>query len=74
MIVKVSVKPGSKKGPLVVKKDDGLVVFLREKPHDGVANEALVRLLAEHFGVAKSLVEIKRGGKSHEKMVEICGL
>ncbi len=71
MKVEVLVKPGSKKGPLVEILDTGLVVYLREKAHDGEANDALVRVLAKHFDVAKSQVEIVRGQKSHRKTVEI---
>ena len=71
MKVEILVKPGSKKGPLVEKVGDDLVVYLREKPHDGEANEALVRVLAEYFDVAKSRIVISRGQKSHRKTVEI---
>ena len=71
MIVSIIVKPGSSKGPLVVPSDDGLVVYLREKAHDGEANTALVKVLAKHFDVSKSQVVIKRGQKSHQKVVEI---
>lgn len=72
MIVKVLVKPGSKKGPLVdAISSDEIVVYLREKPHDGEANEALVKMLADYYDVAKSCVVIKRGQKSHQKLVEI---
>ena len=72
MIVKVLVKPGSKKGPLVdVISSDEIVVYLREKPHDGEANEALVKMLADYYDVAKSCVVIKRGQKSHQKLVEV---
>ena len=72
MIVKVLVKPGSKKGPLVdAISSDEIVVYLREKPHDGEANEALVKMLADYYDVAKSCVVIKRGQKSHRKLVEV---
>ena len=73
MLLKVLVKPGSKRGPLVEEKAEGITVFLREKPHDGEANEALIRLLAEHYNVAKSCVEIRSGGRSHQKTIEIIG-
>lgn len=71
MKIEVTVKPGSRKGPLVEETDAGLVAYLREKPHDGEANAALVRLLAGHYGVAKSCVTIVGGGKSRKKVVEI---
>ena len=50
---------------------DEIVVYLREKPHDGEANEALVKMLADYYDVAKSCVVIKRGQKSHRKLVEV---
>lgn len=71
MIYSVQVKPGSKKDPLVMETPDGLVVYLREKPIDGEANTALVKLLSKHFGVTKSQISIKRGDHSRSKIVEI---
>lgn len=70
--ITVRVKPGSSKGPLVEPGDDGaLTVFLRERAVDGKANDGLVRVLAGHFGVAKSRVSIVRGHASRTKIVEV---
>ena len=76
MKISVLVKPGSKKGPLVMAAPfdggaDGLVVYLREKPHDGEANKALIKLLADYYDVPKSCVKVVSGQKSHQKLVEI---
>ena len=71
MEVEVLVKPGSKKGPLVQKTDSGLTVYLHEKPHDGEANAALIKLLADYFDVAKTSITIKAGLKGHKKIVKI---
>ena len=38
--IAVTVKPGSKKGPLVEKADDGLIVYVREQAVDGKATAA----------------------------------
>ena len=66
------VKPGSKKGPLVVASDDGtLTVFLQQRAVDGAANEGLVALLATHFGVSKSKVNIESGFTSRIKRVNV---
>ena len=66
------VKPGSKKGPLVVAADDGsLTVFLQQRAVDGAANEGLIALLATHFGVSKSRVTIESGFTSRIKRVSI---
>lgn len=73
MLYSVTVKPGSKKGPLVVESADAkeLTVYLREKPVDGAANAALVKLLADHFGVAKTCITIKTGLGSRRKIIEV---
>lgn len=72
MIYEVIVKPNSKKGPLVLQDATRLAVYLREKPIDGEANAALLKLLAQHFDVARSRVVIKTGMRGHKKLVEIC--
>ena len=70
MIYQVTVKTGSKKGPLVEKTDDGLTVYLREKPHDGEANTALIKLLSDYLNVPKTSITIKAGAMSHHKIIE----
>lgn len=68
----VTVKPGSKKGPLVEVAEDGtLTLFVRERAVDGAANDGVVKLLAAHFGVPRSRVTIVRGHTSRSKLVEI---
>lgn len=68
----VQVKPGSKKGPLVeTGADGGLTVFLQERAVDGAANEGLIKLLAKHFGVAKSKIQIESGHTARIKRVSV---
>ena len=65
-------KPGSKKGPLIEANDEGsLTIFLQERAVDGAANEGLVALLAKHFEVSKSKVQIVSGFTSRIKRIEI---
>ncbi|MBQ3274851.1 DUF167 domain-containing protein [Candidatus Saccharibacteria bacterium] len=72
MLVSVIVKPGSKKGPKIEENPDkSLTVFLRERAHDGEANEALVKLLAAHFDVPKTSIKIRSGLASRRKLVEL---
>ena len=73
MIVQVRVKPGSKKGDQVVESPPYLDVFLREKPIDGRANQALIAILAKHCSVNKESVRIVSGSSSRIKLVEIGG-
>jgi uncharacterized protein (TIGR00251 family) len=68
----VQVKPGSKKGPLVEENSDGsLTVFIQERPVEGAANEALIKLLAKHFGLKNKDIEIESGHTSRIKRVSI---
>lgn len=70
--VVVTVKPGSKKGPLVEVGDDGaLTVYVRERAVEGKATEAVVRALAEHFGVPRSYVELVSGASSRHKRFKV---
>jgi uncharacterized protein len=71
----VRVKPGSRKGPLVeqsaASEDHTLTVYVQQRAVDGQANEAVVKLIAQHFGVPKSRVDIVRGHTSRLKTVNI---
>lgn len=68
----VTVKPGSRKGPLVVPTDgDTLLVHVRERAIEGKATEAAARVLADHFGVPRSRVELVAGATSRVKRFRI---
>jgi uncharacterized protein YggU (UPF0235/DUF167 family) len=70
--VTVRVKPGSKKGPLIVSDDDqNLTVFVPERAVDGAANDAVIKLLADHYGCAKSRIEIESGHTSRVKRIRV---
>ena len=72
MNIQIRVKTGSKKGPLVEKQDDeNFTVYLREKPHDGEANSALIKLLSDYFDTPKTSIQIVSGTKSYQKTIEI---
>lgn len=67
----VTVKPNSKKGPLVIADGTKLTIYLREKPVDGEANSALIKILAKYFRVPKTSIIIRHGAKSRQKIIEI---
>lgn len=75
MKIRAIVKPNSKKGPLAVEKSDEqgefFEVFVREPAIEGRANLAVVKILSERFGVAKSRISLKKGEKSKFKIFEI---
>jgi hypothetical protein len=70
--LRVRVKPGSRKGPLVERGADGvLVVYVRERAVDGAANDGVVRALGTHFGVPERAVRITAGASARIKTVAI---
>lgn len=75
MHVTVRVKPGSRKGPLVeataTPEGETLTVFVQQRAVDGQANTAVIQLLAKHFDVPKSTIEIVRGHTSRLKVVRV---
>jgi len=71
MIYEITVKPNSKKGPLIIADGPRLTVYLREKPIDGEANTALIKHLSKYFGIPKSRITIKTGARGRQKLVEI---
>lgn len=70
MKIQVKVKPISKTEE-VSREGDGFIVKVREPPKEGKANQAVIKLLAEHFGVTQSQVRILSGFRSRNKTVEI---
>ncbi|ORB29077.1 DUF167 domain-containing protein [Mycolicibacterium parafortuitum] len=71
-LITVRVKPGSAKGPLVEAGPDGeLTVYVRERAVDGKATAAVVKVLADHFGVPRSRVELVSGAASRIKRFRI---
>ncbi|MBE9053203.1 DUF167 domain-containing protein [Nostocales cyanobacterium LEGE 11386] len=68
---KVKVKPNAKQQKIAEQTDGSLTVHLKSPPVDGKANEELIKLLAEKFGVPKSHIRIKSGLSSRQKLIEI---
>lgn len=68
--VLITVKPGSSQEKIIETAPGELTVYLRAKPHDGEANEALIKVLAKYFKVPKTTINIVRGAKSHQKVIE----
>jgi len=70
MKIQVKVKPSSKTEELR-QEGDSFIVKVKEPPKEGKANQAVVKLLAEHFGVPQSRVRILSGFRSRNKVIEV---
>jgi len=69
----VRVAPRASRNRIIGVQDGALKVALTAPPIDGAANEALRKLLAKKFGVAKSAVRIVRGERGRTKLLRVEG-
>jgi len=70
MKIQVKVKPSSKTEE-ISQEGDNFIVKVKEPPKEGKANQAVIKLLAEHFGVPQSQVRILSGFRSRNKVIEV---
>ncbi|MFB7878108.1 DUF167 domain-containing protein [Nocardia sp. NPDC056064] len=72
--VRATIKPNSRKGPLVETAEDGtLTLYVRAPAVEGKANKAAIDLLATHFGVPRSAIRLTAGATSRFKRFEVDG-
>jgi len=71
MRLDVKVIPRSSQEKVTELGQNNLKVYVHAAPEDGLANEAVIRLLAEHLGVPRRALRIVKGEKSRKKVVEI---
>jgi uncharacterized protein (TIGR00251 family) len=74
VILSVRVIPRSSKSRIDGRRGDALLVRLAAPPVDGVANEALIDLLAREFQRPKRDITILSGQSSRDKRIDIAGL
>ena len=70
-ILKVRVKPGSRREELSEQADGSWLAHVKAPPVDGKANAALLALVAAHFGLRKSQVSIRSGASGRMKLVQV---
>jgi hypothetical protein len=73
MRVAVRVKPAASRTAVGGRHGDALVVAVTAKPVDGKATEAVLRAVAEAFGVSRSSVTLVTGATSRDKVIGIAG-
>lgn len=70
----IRVQPKASRNEVIGTHGDQIRLRLTAPPVEGAANEALVRFLAELFGVGRPSVRIVAGHSSRSKVVEVAGL
>lgn len=73
ILLTLHVQPGAKQTAVAGLHGDALKIRLAAPPIEGRANEALLRFIAESFQVPLRNVELKQGGQSRHKRVEVRG-
>ena len=71
MIIKVKVKPKSKKEEIRKLSEEEYEVKVKEPPEKGKANERVIELLSRFLGVPKNRLKIVRGETSRLKFIEV---
>ncbi len=69
--IRVKVKPNARVCALEPASDGTWLARVKSPPVDGKANDELVRLVADHFGVLKARVSIRSGATGRLKLVQI---
>jgi len=69
--IAVAVKPKAPNAELAKIAQDEYRISVREPAQNGQANDAVIKVLAEHLGIPKSRLKIVRGVSSRHKLIEI---
>lgn len=71
MIIYVKVIPRSSKNEVMKISEGEYKVKLTAPPVDGEANKMLIKILADHFNVAKNSIAIIGGKSAKKKILEV---
>lgn len=71
MRIIVHAKPGARENQVEKIDDTAFVVSVKALPIKGKANEAIIALLSDYFGVSKTRIHLKTGRISARKIIEI---
>ncbi len=71
MLIKVKVSPGAGKDEIIKESEDSFEVSVKAKPIGGMANRAVVEVLASYFKIPDSNVRLVKGFKERNKVFDI---
>ena len=71
--VAVRVRPGVARTAVSGCRGDALVVWVTARPAGGAAAQAVLRMVAEAFGVPRRDVTLVTGATSRDKVIEVAG-
>jgi len=71
MLYKIKVITESKKQKIERKKQDELIINIKSKPQQGMANKELIILLSTYFNLPVNKIKIIKGLKNPKKIIEL---
>ena len=71
MLVKIRVFPKSKTNEIIKKSENSFDVRVRVRPEKGLANRAVINVLASYFKVPAAKIRMVKGAKQRSKIFEI---
>lgn len=71
MKIQVKVKPNAKQTKIIKLNDLEFQIAVHAPPHEGKANEALIKALSDYFRKPKTHFRILRGLSGKNKVIEI---
>ena len=72
--IKIKVEPRSSRKGISGVMGETLKIRVNSPPVGGAANEELIDILSEEFGIRKTAIKIVRGNSSKDKLVEVVGI
>lgn len=74
MLIKVKVFPDANEEEIIKKSEDSFEVKVRAKPIMGMANRAVITVLANYFKISPDKVRLIKGFRERNKIFSILGL
>lgn len=71
MKIFVQAKPRAKEEKVIKISDTNFKIWVKEPPEKGRANSAVIKALADYFGINQSNIKIISGSTSKLKIIEI---
>lgn len=71
MKISVKVKANAKQEKIEKISDGEFILYVRQPATQGKANSAVIKALSEYFDIAKSRIDIIKGQKNKNKVIEI---
>lgn len=69
--INILAKPNAKKTAFLGVSEQGLLIALHARPHQGAANKELIVYLAKLFHLPKTQIILQKGEGSRHKQVEV---